>query len=74
MCKTYKPLPNPLTSGRGVLIFLIGFMKVSANFFKNIGKELDDQAERPVKYYLVMTNFTCGSENFLELDGRSFES
>ena len=49
-------------------------MKVSANFKKIIGKELDDQAEKSVKYYLVMTTFTCGRENFLELDGRSFES
>ena len=49
-------------------------MKESANFKKIIGKELDDQAESPVKYYLVITTFTCGRENFLELDGRSFES
>ena len=48
-------------------------MKVSANFKKIIEKELDDQAERLVKYYLVTTTFTCGRENFLDLDGRSFE-
>ena len=47
-------------------------MEVSANFKTIIGKELDDQAERLVKYYLVVTTFTCGRENFLDLDGRSF--
>ena len=49
-------------------------MKVSANFKKIIGKELDDQAKGPVKYYLVTTTFTCSRENFLEVDGHSFES
>ena len=43
------------------------------NAKKFLGKELDDQAEGPVKYYLAITTFTCGAENFLEVDGRSFE-
>ena len=68
-----NPCQTPPLRG-GVLFFFVDLMKVSANFKKIIGKQLDDQAERPVKYYLVMTTFTCGRENFLELDGRSFES
>ena len=67
-----NPCQTPPLRG-GVLFFFADVMKVSVNFKKIIGKELDDQAERPVKYYLVMTTFTCGRENFLELDGRSFE-
>ena len=48
-------------------------MKVFLNAKQFLEKELDDQAEGPVKYYLVKTSFTCGAENFLEVDGRSFE-
>ena len=48
-------------------------MKVFLNSKKILGKQLDDEAEGRLKYYLVMTTFTCGGEIFLDLDGRSFE-
>ena len=43
------------------------------NSKKFLGKQLDDNAEGRLKYYLAMTTFTCGGEIFLDLDGRSFE-
>ena len=48
-------------------------MKVFFKCKTFLGKKLDDQAETREKYYLAMTFFTCGGENFLEVDGRSFE-
>ena len=47
-------------------------MKVPLNEETFVGKQVNYQAEGPVKYYLVKTSFTCGGENFLDLDGRSF--
>ena len=56
-----------------------GFSKISSAIKKCfqtqkiiLGDKLDDNSEGPVKYYLVMTTFTCGDENFLDIDGRSF--
>ena len=51
----------------------VGFTKVFLNSKKFLGKQLDDNAEVRLKYYLVITTFTCGGEIFLDLDGRSFE-
>ena len=47
-------------------------MKVFLNAKKFLGNKLDDQAETPEKYYLAMTTFTCGGENFLAVDGHIF--
>ena len=51
----------------------MGSIKVFLNPKKILWKQLGDKAEGPVKNYLPITTFTCGGENFLDLDGRSFE-
>ena len=48
-------------------------MKVFLIAKKLLGKQLNYQAEGRLKYYLVRTSFTCGGENFLDLNGRSLD-